>query len=134
MRFILPTLAVGLFLVAPAAAGDGLAGSWKFTIHEGRQPTTFWLIAIEAAKDGKLTATAEPLRLAPRAKITDIKVVDDLLTMTLKASFKSAQGAQEILIEYEGKLPKPGAKKILGTMSQGGAVIQIGRASCRERV
>ena len=125
MRSILPTLAIGLLLVAPAAAGDGLTGSWKFTIHEGRQPTTFWLIGIETGKDGKLTATAEPLRGAPRAKVADIKVVDDLLVMTLKATVKAAQGSQEIQIEYQGKLPKPGAKKILGTMSQGGAVIPV---------
>jgi len=116
MRFIFPALAAGLLAVLPLAAGDdGLTGSWKFSIFDQGGQRTLWLVRLES-KDGKLTATADPLKGAPKVKLEEVKQGGD----TLSIKFRIADGGpREIIFEYEGKLPKPGAKKIFGSFSEG---------------
>ncbi|MSQ94250.1 MAG: DUF1223 domain-containing protein [Gemmataceae bacterium] len=123
MRFILTTLALALLAATPLRAGDeGLTGFWKFAIHSDG-PQTLWLIQFDKTKDGKLTATADALKGAPKAKLDDIKLGGDTLTMRVRATILGQGGPREIIFDYEGKLPKPGAKKIFGSMREGGATI-----------
>jgi hypothetical protein len=117
MRAVFSALTIALLLAVPAAAGDdGLTGHWKFSIYESGKPISFWLVHLES-KDGKLTATADELQ-APKPKVEDIKLVGD--TFTLR--FRISKG-QDIIFDFEGKLPKPGAKKILGSLSQGSVTV-----------
>jgi hypothetical protein len=119
MRRLFPAIVVALLLAMPAAAGDdGLTGYWKFSFFEDGNQTSFWLVRLDS-KDGKLTASAEPLRGAPKVKVDEIKQSGDTLQMRLIAN----NGKQNVVVSYEGKLPKPGAKKILGSISFGGDTI-----------
>lgn len=116
MRRLFPAIVVALLLVLPAAAGeDGLTGYWKFSFYQGDTPRSLWLIRLDS-KDGKLTASAEPLRGAPKVKVEEVKQTGDTFQLKLKATF----GKQTLVFDYEGKLPKPGAKKILGSFSPQG--------------
>jgi hypothetical protein len=116
MRFPFAALAVTLLTVLPLAAGDdGLTGNWKFSIFDQRGQQTLWLIRLDS-KDGKLTASADVLKGAPRVKLEDIKLGGDTFTIKFRVS---GGGPRDITFDYEGKLPKPGAKKILGSFSEG---------------
>lgn len=120
---LLPSALVVLILAAPVAAqDDGLTGSWKFSIYEQGQPITFWLIQLES-KDGKVTATAEPLKGAPRVKLQDIARTGDTLAIKMQATIFGGGAPQQVNFEYEGKLPKPGAKKIFGSLTQGSLTV-----------
>ncbi len=123
MRFLVASICLGLITISPVRAGDeGLAGYWKFTIHAGGAQT-FWLVHFEKGKDGKLTATADALKGAPKAKLDDINVGGDTLTIKLRATIIGQAGPREILFDYEGKLPKPGGKKIFGSLREGASTI-----------
>ena len=123
MRFLFSAFIIGLVLVVPVAAGDdGLTGHWRFSIFESGQQIPFWLVHLES-KDGKLTAAAEPLKGAPKVKVDDVKLTGDTFTLKFRATVAGQGGAQEVLFDYEGKLPKPGAKKILGSLTQGGVMV-----------
>lgn len=123
MRFVLPAVVFSLLAAAPVRAGDeGLVGHWKFTLHAGG-PQALWLIHFDKAKDGKLTATAEALKGAPKVKLEDIKLGGDTLTIKLRATILGQGGQREIIFDYEGKLPKPGAKKIFGSIREGTSTI-----------
>ena len=52
-----------------------------------------------------------------------MKTTGDTFTMKLRATINSEQGPKEINFDYEGKLPKPGAKKIFGSLSQGNSLM-----------
>ena len=122
MRFVFKALTLGLLLTLPhqtRAGDDGLTGYWKVTVDFGRQPTAIWLLHIQS-KDGKITATGDPLKGAPKVKIEDAKVVGDLLTMRLNATLVQRGKQQVIPFDFEGKLPKPGAKKIFGSLYEDG--------------
>ncbi len=119
MRKLFPAIVVALLLAWPVVAGeDGLTGFWKFSIFQEGNPALFWLVRLDS-KDGKLTASAEPLRGAPKVKIDEIKQTGDTFQMRIVAS----NGKQTVTFSYEGKLPKPGAKKILGSISVSGETI-----------
>jgi hypothetical protein len=123
MRLIISLLAV-VFVTGPVAAqDDGLTGYWKFSIYEQGQPISFWLVHMEKDKDNKLIASAESLKGAPRVKLNDVKATGDTLTIKFEATIFGQGGPQKILFDYEGKLPKPGAKKIFGSLSQGGNMV-----------
>ncbi|MBI1832204.1 MAG: hypothetical protein HYR84_12235, partial [Planctomycetes bacterium] len=117
MRIIVSGL-VALILAGPLVAGeDGLTGSWKFNILSQGDVVTLWLMTIEKGKDGKLTATAEAFRGAPKAKVAEIDQTGDTLTAKILIT---VQG-QQATFDFEAKLPKPGAKKIFGSITQGGS-------------
>ena len=123
MRTAFSALACGFLLTAPVFAGDdGLTGNWKLSIFDGGQQISFWLLRMDS-KDGKLTVTATALKDAPKAKAEDVKLVGDTFTIKFRATVNRQNGPQEITLSYEGKLPKPGAKKIFGSVSQGGTPI-----------
>ena len=50
-------------------------------------------------------------------------MIGDTLTMKFNAKVVSQEGPQEISLDYEGKLPKPGAKKIFGSLILGAATL-----------
>jgi hypothetical protein len=116
-----PAFVAALLAFFPVAAGeDGLTGYWKFSFYQGTTQASFWLIRLDS-KDGKLTATAEPLRDGPQAKVEEIKQTGDTLQIKFKATFVERGEKHVVNFDYEGKLPKPGAKKILGSISAGNA-------------
>jgi hypothetical protein len=115
----LPALVVAVLSVMPAFAGeDGLTGDWKLAIYEGGRQTYFWLVRLDS-KDGKLTAKVEPFREAPAVKVESAKLAGDTFELKLRASVNK----RTLDLTYEGKLPKPGAKKILGSLSVEDSVI-----------
>lgn len=121
MRFTFSAL-FALILAAPVAAQeDGLAGYWKFNVFVEGTHNTFWLFHLDKDKDGKLTASAEVLKGAPRVELDNVKVDGDSIKM--KVTLLTPQG--KIPFDYEARLPKPGAKKIFGSMTQGGSMIPV---------
>jgi hypothetical protein len=117
MRFTFSTL-IAIVLAAPVAAqDDGLTGYWKFNVCEQGQQTTFWLIHIDRDKDKKPTVTFEATRGAPGAKFVEMKQDGD----TFKIKFVATFPGQQVNFDYEGRLPKPGAKKVFGSI-QGGRI------------
>lgn len=124
MRFIAAAFVAVILLAAPVFAGeDGLTGYWKFSFYDEGQPITFWLIQLAKDKDGKLTASAEQLKRAPKVKIEDVRQDGDTLKMKFVATFLVQGEQRQVPFEYEARLPKPGAKKIYGSLSQGGATM-----------
>ena len=120
MRFIVSMLVI-VGLAAPVAAQeDGLTGDWKFNIHQQGQQSTFWLVHLDKDKENKLMATVETLKGAPRAKFEDLKRDGDTLTIKITATILGDRGPETIIFDYEGKLPKPGAKKIYGSLAARG--------------
>ena len=124
MRFTFSALTIGLILAAPAVAGeDGLAGYWKFSFYEQGQPVLFWLVHLERDKDNKLTASFEPFKGAPRAKLDDLKQDGDTIKIKFIATVMGEGGPRQVPFDYEGKLPKPGAKKIFGSLTFGRSML-----------
>src|ERR1051325_3406683 len=122
MREISMRIAISaLFLVAagtPAfAQDDGLSGYWKFNIYEGNQPVTYWLVQLTSGKDSKLTATADALRGMRRARFEELKRDGDLLTFKVTMTEQTEVDIRTVIFDYQGRLPKPGAKKIFGSIS-----------------
>jgi hypothetical protein len=111
--FLATTLA-GLTLPGVARAdGDGIAGRWKFNFLQDSQTISFWLLDIDS-KDGKLTGTVEPTRTGvPSGKISEFVVDGDLVRFALKLE-------NSVEFRFEGKLPRAGGKKILGSVQRAG--------------
>ena len=119
MRFLFPAVTFALLVTGPIFAGDdGLTGNWKLSIFDGGQQVSFWLINLES-KDAKLKVTADPLKGAPKVDVKEAKLHGDTFSLKFQANIQK----QVISFEYEGKLPKPGAKRILGSLSQGGSTV-----------
>src|SRR5437660_9764419 len=98
MRFMLPTFAVGLLVALPLAAGDdGLTGHWKLSIN-ARGLQTWWLVHMES-KDGKLSATIDAVKGAPKAKIESIKQDGDALSMKIRAGFVLQGRIEEVVFD-----------------------------------
>jgi hypothetical protein len=85
-----------------------LAGNWKLTIIENAEVLNFWLVRLENKADG-WSGEAVALEKVPPTKIKDIKVGADLVEFRLEL----ANGAS---LNFQGKTPRPGAKKVLGSM------------------
>src|SRR2546423_3933434 len=103
MRFTFLALLCGLILTAPVAAGeDGLTGFWKFSIYEQGQQISFWLVQFDKDKDSKLTASAEPMKGAPRVKLENVAQDGDTIKIKLIATIFGQGGAQQVNFEYEG--------------------------------
>ena len=51
-----------------------------------------------------------------------VKIDGDRLIIKMVAALESGQGVQNVPFEYEGKLPKPGAKKIFGSVLVGNRI------------
>lgn len=114
MRLRLVLLALFLLAGPVRAGGDALVGQWKVTIFEDGQNLNFWLLRLES-KDGKLTGSVEPMTSRiPATKVSDISVDGDLLHLKL-------QLANNVVFRFEGKLPRAGAKKVLGSVNRGGS-------------
>src|SRR4051794_24086046 len=113
MRLRLVLLALFLLAGPVQAGGDALAGQWKVTIFEDGQNLNFWLLRLES-KDGKLAGSVESMTpRIPATKVRDISVDGDLLHLQL-------QLANGVVFRFEGKLPRAGAKKVLGSVNRGG--------------
>jgi hypothetical protein len=113
MRYWIPFVAAAL-LAGPAwAGGEALAGQWKVTIYEDSQYLNFWLLKF-TAKDGKVSGAAETLVAAiADTTVTNVQVGGDVVTFTLKLT-------NGIVFDFEGKLPRGGGKKILGSVTRSG--------------
>ena len=61
---------------------------------------------------GEWSAKTIPLKKFPPAKVSNVKV-GEMLSFDIKLE-------NGIVFEFEGKLPKAGGKKILGSFSRGG--------------
>ncbi len=111
MRLWISLLAIALLAAPVHAGGEALAGNWKVTIFEDGQYLNFWLLKLEA-KDGKLAGAADTIAKIPDTTVTNVQISGDLLTLT----FKLANG---VAFNFEGKLPRAGGKKILGSITRG---------------
>lgn len=105
----------GLFAATLTAGDDGVAGNWKVIILEESQLANPWLIRVEN-KAGKWSGAAEGLKGMPATKLNDFKVSGDLVQFELKLP-------NGITFHFEGKAPRAGAKKILGSISREGNTI-----------
>ena len=111
LALFLTTAFAGLAL----AQGEGITGRWKFTFLQDGQSINFWVVDL-LDKDGKLTGGVEPTRPGlPPGKITDAAIDGDLLRFALKLE-------NGVEFRFEGKLPKAGGKKILGSVGRGGSL------------
>jgi len=117
MRFTFLNLTMGLILTAPAMAGDdGLAGYWKMSLYPQGEPNAFWLVHLDKDKGNKLTASFDPFKGAPRAEIEDVKQDGDTIKIKFSVTVTTEGGPRQVPCDYEGKLPKPGAKKFFGSL------------------
>src|SRR4051812_22985092 len=117
MRTGILTLFLGFVLLMPAArAGeDAVTGNWKVTILEKANPVemkqmTFWLLRVEN-KDGKLAGSIDVAGGVPPTTLEGLAVTGDALTFSLKL-----KGGPTF--QFDGKLPRAGAKKIYGTLGR----------------
>jgi hypothetical protein len=117
MRFAIPAMVLALFFTLPLHGGDdGLTGLWKFSIFEAGQQTSFWIVKIES-KDNKLAITTEPLKGAPIVEVKDIKTAGDTFAFSMHGHVTQMKEKIKLQFDFEGKLPKPGAKRILGSFT-----------------
>jgi hypothetical protein len=123
MRFALPAIVV-IVLAGLASAGDeSLKGYWKVSIFKNNQAIPLWLLQLDS-KDGKPTANFTRLRGGPKVKSSEMKFVGDTFTIKIRASVNLGAGeTRDLDFDYEGKLPRPGAKKILGSIDLAGEVV-----------
>lgn len=115
MRVLAAFLIIGLFLPPRACAGDeGIAGNWKVSILQNGNQTSYWLILF-SNKGGKLDGKVEVLDKVPNTTLHDAKITGDLLEFTLKLD-------KGPTFNFEGKVPKAGAKKIFGSLARGNQI------------
>jgi hypothetical protein len=118
MRIRIAALAVILstsFAGFAHAQGDGIAGHWKFTFLQGSESVNFWMFDFEN-KDGNLSGVVQPIKADyPSGKISGMAIDGDLLRFVLKLE-------NGIELNFEGKLPRAGGKKILGSVRRGANV------------
>lgn len=115
MRTFATLLAIAVTALSLHAGDDGLAGNWKVVILEDGQLVNPWLVRLEA-KAGKLIGAAEGLKGVPETKLNDLKLTGDLIQFELRV-------AGRISFAFEGKTPRAGAKKVLGSVTRDGKSI-----------
>ena len=109
MRFLAPCVLLGLLAPLAQAQDDGISGNWKVSLLQEGQQINFWLVHLEN-KDSKITGTGDPvLDQIPGVTVTG-QVEGDVLNLTLVLN-------KLVKAEFEGKLPKVGAKKIFGSVT-----------------
>jgi hypothetical protein len=95
------------------AAEEAPAGTWKLTFAPpGRPPSTLWLVKLE--RDGEKwtgTITAVGEGVPKESTVEDVRVQGDKLSFTVKIPRQT--------LSFEGKVTKPDAKKILGSLGFG---------------
>ena len=112
LALVLSTTLAGIAL----AGGDGIVGRWKCNFVQDSQTINFWMVDLEN-KDGKLVGAVVPTRAGlPGGKLNDLAVDGDLLRFVLKLD-------NGIEFRFEGKLPRAGGKKILGSVQRPGAAL-----------
>jgi hypothetical protein len=120
MRRISLALLAGLLILLPAtrAADAAPAGNWKVSLFIQGKMQLLWLVQIEGSGD-KLTAKIlDKTEGSPKATISDLKVSDGTLRYALTITGESATAFQ-----FEGALPKGGAKTITGNISRPGRAL-----------
>jgi hypothetical protein len=115
MRVVATFFVLALLTPTLAAQDAPLAGSWKLNILEDGQIMNFWLVRLEN-KDGKWSGEAEILDKVPPTTVHDVKVESDLFEFQLRL-------ANRVTFIFEGKTPRPGAKKVLGSITREGRTI-----------
>lgn len=117
MRVVLLSVVLSLGASPFVQAGDdGVAGNWKVTIIQNASQTewkqmTIWLLQLEN-KGGKLEGSVEWVPGVPNTTVENLSLSGDMLAFTLKLKNGPA-------FQFEGKLPRAGAKRIQGTFSTG---------------
>jgi hypothetical protein len=104
-------LLASLALALPTAllAADPPAGTYKvmLPLQEGERP--LWLLTLES-KDGKWSGSATHSPGVPEAKVEDLKVEKDMLSLTLNLGKAGA-------FQFEGRVRKEKDAKVLGTVT-----------------
>lgn len=118
MRLTAALLACLLLAPSAWAGGETLRGGWKLVLQRQGQQIPFWLLTF-AEKDGKLAATAAPLIAdLPPTLVGDMKIDGDLVHFGLSLR----KGPR---FDFEGRLPRAGAKKVFGSLSTDGSVVPV---------
>ena len=121
MRFAFPAITAFLLLTLSLQAGDdGLSGNWKLSIYDAGQQNSFWILHL-ASKDGKLKITATPLKGLPEVEVKEVKLSGDTINFAMTGHLIRGKDKVQINFDFEGKLPKPGAKRILGSLTFDGS-------------
>ncbi len=115
----LACLAVAVLGVRALAKEDA-TGNWTVNLFEGGKQITFWLVHLEE-KDGKLVGTAEPGKGVPPTTVSDVRVKDGLLELTINVGVKP----RTTTFDFEGKLPPEDGKKIRGSMARGSLMVPV---------
>ncbi len=94
-----------------------LPGSWKFTILQGDQVDSLWLLSFEA-KDGSLTGKGVPIS----EKLPGVQVKGKLEKGLLKLAINNTP--PQLVLDFEGKFPTgTSPKKIYGSTAVRGNMI-----------
>lgn len=112
MRWLSSLVLVALVAGSSLAGGEALSGNWKLTFYSGEEQATFWILQIDG-KEGKLSGKAVTInRKVPTGAIDEIKIDGDRFTIGMQLK-------KGPTVNFDGKLPRPGAKKIFGTLKLG---------------
>jgi len=117
MRVMTAFLLVGLMFLPMAQAGDeGVAGNWKVTIYqEDGSQVAYWFLHLEN-KGGKWAGSVESLNKVAPTTLSDVQIAGELVQFNLKLP-------KGQVFNFQGKLPKAGGKKILGSLARGPLMI-----------
>jgi hypothetical protein len=115
MRLVASFMLIATVAGVLAAGDEGLAGTWKLSILEDGQLATLWLVRLES-KAGKWSAETEGLKGVPPGVVSDVQVRNDLIQFQLRVG-------KEAIFQFEGKVPRAGAKKALGSITREGRSI-----------
>jgi hypothetical protein len=115
MRHLFACVVLGLVAPFLQAQEDGISGSWKYSLLQEEQQTTFWFLKIQT-KDGSIEGEGEAL--LPR--LPDVKVSGKIEGEVVKINLTLPNS---LVFEFEGKLPKVGAKKIFGSTTVRGEMM-----------
>ncbi|MCS7045420.1 MAG: hypothetical protein NZO58_03595 [Gemmataceae bacterium] len=106
--------ALALAMPTSRAGEETLVGHWKLVLIEEGQLANLWLIGFEN-RGGKWSGVAQGLKEVPETKLTDLKV-GELVQFDLLI-----RGG--LRFQFEARLPRAGAKKVLGSITREGRTI-----------
>jgi hypothetical protein len=109
-------LATGIVaMLAPCALAEGsVSGNWKVNLFEKGTRHTFWLVKLEQ-KGGKLTGSVVSADKVPPSTLSNLGVDGNVFQFTV-----TVRGTT---FDFQGKLPKAGAKTVLGSIARGDLMI-----------